>query len=71
MWVGGIAGVMWSVVGDEHMKRILRILTMILGIAGIPYAIYAAIYLLMNPEGTPADKRDVEPSVSIVLPTYN
>jgi len=36
-----------------------------------PYVGYLALYAWIRPAGSPADKRDWEPSVSIVLPTYN
>ena len=36
----------------------------------LPYLAYLALYAVVSPSGSPADKRDDEPSVSIVLPTY-
>lgn len=37
----------------------------------IPYLCYLALYALVRPRGSPADKEPAEPTVSIVLPTYN
>ncbi|WP_276301348.1 glycosyltransferase [Halorussus lipolyticus] len=37
----------------------------------LPYLAYLTLYALVRPSGSPADKRDAEPTVSIVLPTYN
>ena len=37
----------------------------------VPYIIYLGLYALFRPSGSPAAKREVEPTVSIVLPTYN
>ncbi|WP_096389003.1 glycosyltransferase [Halopenitus persicus] len=36
-----------------------------------PYVGYLALYAWVQPAGSPADKQDWEPDVSIVLPTYN
>jgi cellulose synthase/poly-beta-1,6-N-acetylglucosamine synthase-like glycosyltransferase len=43
----------------------------LLGVTAAPYAGYLALYAWIRPSGSPADKRDWEPAVSIVLPTYN
>jgi len=50
----------------------------LVGIAGalvaataLPYLAYLALYAAVRPSGSPAEKRDAEPTVSIVLPTYN
>lgn len=40
-------------------------------LTGLPYLLYLALYYSKCPRGSPADKRDWEPTVSIVLPTYN
>lgn len=37
----------------------------------IPYLCYLALYAWIRPQGSPADKEPAEPTVSIVLPTYN
>ena len=40
-------------------------------ITALPYMMYLSLYLWIHPRGSPADKEPAEPSVSIVLPTYN
>jgi cellulose synthase/poly-beta-1,6-N-acetylglucosamine synthase-like glycosyltransferase len=37
----------------------------------LPYLAYAALYVAVSPSGSPAGKRPVEPTVSVVIPTYN
>ncbi|MFB6095131.1 MAG: glycosyltransferase, partial [Halodesulfurarchaeum sp.] len=37
----------------------------------VPYLLYGLLYLAIQPAGSPAEKRDQEPPISIVLPTYN
>ena len=37
----------------------------------LPYLVYLTLYAVVRPSGSPAEKRDDEPTVSIVLPTYN
>ncbi|ELZ18124.1 glycosyltransferase [Natrinema limicola] len=53
------------------MKRFLEALFGLVALTGLPYLIYLGVYYLRRPSGTPADTRPREPSVSIVLPTYN
>jgi len=53
------------------MKRFLEALFGLLALTGLPYLIYLGIYYLRRPSGTPANTWPREPSVSIVLPTYN
>lgn len=43
----------------------------LLAVTAAPYVGYLALYAWIQPSGSPADKREAEPSVSIVLPTYN
>ncbi|MFB6124506.1 MAG: glycosyltransferase, partial [Halanaeroarchaeum sp.] len=40
-------------------------------IAAIPYGFFLGIYAVVRPGDSPAAKAEWEPSVSIVLPTYN
>ena len=40
-------------------------------LAAAPYVCYLAIYAVVRPHGSPATKEPDEPTVSIVLPTYN
>jgi cellulose synthase/poly-beta-1,6-N-acetylglucosamine synthase-like glycosyltransferase len=41
------------------------------GVITTPYLCYAALYLLLRPRESAAEKRAAEPTVSVVLPTYN
>ena len=43
----------------------------LLVITAVPYVAFLGLYALMRPSGSPAAKRPAEPTVSIVLPTYN
>lgn len=43
----------------------------LLVVTATPYLAYAALYFAVRPRGSPAEKRPVEPTVSIVLPTFN
>ena len=40
-------------------------------VTALPYLAFLTLYAWVRPSGSPADKRDAEPTVSIVLPTYN
>ncbi|SFR41373.1 glycosyltransferase [Halogeometricum limi] len=40
-------------------------------IALFPYLLYLALFALLRPEGSPAEKGEWEPTVSVVVPTYN
>lgn len=53
------------------MNRFVKGATAVFGLMGLPYLLYLVLYVFTNPSGSPADKEPVEPSVSIVLPTYN
>ncbi|WP_410764650.1 glycosyltransferase [Haloferax sp. DFSO60] len=52
-------------------RRLAKEVMFLLSLTGIPYLLYGLFYYILGPEGSPADKREAEPSVSIVLPTYN
>jgi len=43
----------------------------LLAVTAAPYVAFLALYAWVQPSGSPADKQAAEPSVSIVLPTYN
>jgi cellulose synthase/poly-beta-1,6-N-acetylglucosamine synthase-like glycosyltransferase len=43
----------------------------LLAVTATPYLGYAALYLALRPHDSPAEKLAAEPSVSVVLPTYN
>jgi cellulose synthase/poly-beta-1,6-N-acetylglucosamine synthase-like glycosyltransferase len=57
------------------MQRLVRRLSslggLLVSLTGLPYLIYLLLAKVWNPQGSPADKQAAEPSVSIVLPTYN
>jgi cellulose synthase/poly-beta-1,6-N-acetylglucosamine synthase-like glycosyltransferase len=54
------------------MRRLVEALAGLLALTGLPYLAYLGLYWLLGPKGSPADKQeDAEPTVSIVLPTYN
>lgn len=53
------------------MNRLLKAGLILISLTGIPYAVYLILYLLKDPNRTPAKKATAEPAVSIVLPTYN
>ncbi|MFB6114202.1 MAG: glycosyltransferase, partial [Halodesulfurarchaeum sp.] len=40
-------------------------------LTGIPYLLYIGLFIVIRPTGSPAVKKPANPSVSIVLPTYN
>ncbi|PSP54491.1 glycosyl transferase family 2 [Halobacteriales archaeon QS_1_67_19] len=43
----------------------------LIALTALPYLAYVALYARVRPSGSPARKREAEPTVSIVLPTYN
>jgi cellulose synthase/poly-beta-1,6-N-acetylglucosamine synthase-like glycosyltransferase len=43
----------------------------LLSLTGLPYVIYSLLAKIWGSQGSPANKRRAEPTVSIVLPTYN
>ncbi|WP_227373756.1 glycosyltransferase [Haladaptatus halobius] len=53
------------------MNRLARAAAVVVAVAALPYLAFLALYGLVRPDGSPADKREAEPTVSIVLPTYN
>lgn len=55
----------------DYVQKLFKITPLLVPLTGLPYIGYILFYYLTRPEGSPADKLDVEPSVSIVLPTYN
>ncbi len=52
-------------------RRFLAPVAGLLSLTGLPYLAYLGAYCLKRPHGSPAAKRPAEPTVSIVLPTYN
>ncbi|WP_251328622.1 glycosyltransferase [Haloplanus pelagicus] len=53
------------------MRRLLAAIAGLFGLTGLPYLVYLGMDWVLDPDGSPADKRPAEPTVSIVLPTYN
>lgn len=49
----------------------VRFVVAIVGATVIPYFVYALLYVIVRPEGSPIEPSSWEPSVSIVIPTYN
>jgi cellulose synthase/poly-beta-1,6-N-acetylglucosamine synthase-like glycosyltransferase len=43
----------------------------LVAVTALPYLLFVALYAALSPEGSPAEKRPAEPTVSIVLPTYD
>jgi len=43
----------------------------LLGVTAAPYLAFLGLYAWVRPEGSPAAKEPAEPTVSVVLPTYN
>lgn len=53
-------------------RRLLAAVAGLVAATGLPYLVFAALSLVWDPEGSPADKRhDHRPTVSVVLPTYD
>ena len=53
-------------------RRLLSRLAGLVALTGLPYLLYAALYVVTSPEGSPARKvYGTEPTVSVVLPTYD
>ncbi|SEO82027.1 Glycosyltransferase, catalytic subunit of cellulose synthase and poly-beta-1,6-N-acetylglucosamine synthase [Halogranum amylolyticum] len=53
------------------MNALVAVAVLSVGVTALPYLGYVALYALVRPSGSPATKRACEPTVSIVLPTYN
>lgn len=53
------------------MNLLAAVTVVLIALAATPYVTYVALYSWLQPSGTPADKRDAEPAVSVVLPSYN
>ncbi|MGM0390003.1 MAG: glycosyltransferase [Natrinema limicola] len=52
-------------------RRLIGVVTILLSLTGLPYVIYLLLAKVWDPRGSPAEKQHFEPTVSIVLPTYN
>ena len=55
----------------RYAKTLLGSVLLLLSMTGIPYVVYLLLIKVWNPQGSPAEKQAAEPTVSIVLPTYN
>jgi|AntRauTorcE11898_2_1112593.scaffolds.fasta_scaffold00109_40 cellulose synthase/poly-beta-1,6-N-acetylglucosamine synthase-like glycosyltransferase len=53
------------------MEWLLVVAAVALAVTFAPYLAFGGLYALLRPSGSPAAKEPAEPSVSIVLPTYN
>jgi cellulose synthase/poly-beta-1,6-N-acetylglucosamine synthase-like glycosyltransferase len=55
----------------EFARCLLAAAVGLLALTGLPYLLFLGLYVLLRPGGSPAEKRPAEPSVSVVIPTYN
>jgi cellulose synthase/poly-beta-1,6-N-acetylglucosamine synthase-like glycosyltransferase len=53
------------------MDMIVVATAALLTVAALPYVVYVGLYALVAPSGTPASTDEAEPTVSILLPTYD
>jgi cellulose synthase/poly-beta-1,6-N-acetylglucosamine synthase-like glycosyltransferase len=53
------------------MNAVVVVTVALVGVTAVPYLAYLGLYAILRPSGSPAAKREAEPTVSIVLPTYN
>lgn len=53
------------------MNSLVGATVVLVAVLSAPYATYLAVYVALSPTGSPAEKEGWEPSVSVVLPTYN
>ncbi|UPV74292.1 glycosyltransferase [Halorussus limi] len=53
------------------MNALVAVAGALVAATALPYLAYLALYAAVGASGSAADKRDAEPTVSIVLPTYN
>jgi cellulose synthase/poly-beta-1,6-N-acetylglucosamine synthase-like glycosyltransferase len=53
------------------MSPFVAVAGLLLVITAVPYIAFIGLYVWFRPSGSPADKQEWEPRVSIILPTYN
>lgn len=53
------------------MTRLLSVISLLTALAALPYACYLVVYTLLRDKSSPANKRQVEPTITVVIPTYN
>ncbi|WP_311172584.1 glycosyltransferase [Halobellus ordinarius] len=51
--------------------RLLALTGVLAVLTALPYLLYLLLHAVLDPEGVPAEKGTAEPTVSIVVPTYN
>lgn len=56
---------------ERLVHRLSSLVGLLLSLTVLPYVIYLLLAKVWDTKGSPADKQAAEPSVSIVLPTYN
>jgi len=50
---------------------VVTVAAAVVGMTALPYLLYLLLYAGLRPSGSPAEKERREPTVSVVLPTYN
>jgi len=55
----------------RHATGLLAATGALAALTALPYLLYLLLYALLRPDGPPAEKRPAEPTVSVVIPTYN
>jgi len=55
----------------EDMNPLVAASVALLAVAAVPYVLYLGLYAVLRPSGSPATKEAHEPTLSIVLPTFN
>ena len=53
------------------MSPLVGVAGALLAVTATPYLAFLGLYAWLRPSGSPAEKSEAEPPVSIVLPTYN
>ncbi|RQH01961.1 glycosyltransferase [Natrarchaeobius oligotrophus] len=53
------------------MALLITLAAVLLAVTALPYVCYLVLYAIVAPSGSPAAKESIEPTVSVVLPTYN
>lgn len=70
-----IGGILMGNKQGKNMRRFPKGLFTVTGaiaaFTAFPYLLYLALYTVLKPDDVPADKDPAEPTVSVVVPTYN
>lgn len=56
---------------DQDMNLLVVVAGLLFAITAVPYLAFLGLHALLQPSGSPVDKQEWEPPVSIILPTYN